>query len=94
MYSSINASDLKGLIGKVNIIDIRDSYLYRLGFIPTAKNIPMSYLLILPDKYLKKDDTYYIYCAYGLQSAKLCSSLAAKGYRVVNVLGGYKDYLE
>ena len=51
MYSSITASDIKGMIGKINIIDIRESYLYRLGSIPTSKNIPLSYLDMSPEKY-------------------------------------------
>ena len=93
MYSSINTNDLKGLIGKVNIIDIRDNYLYRLGYIPTAKNIPINYLYVLPDKYLDKEKTYYIYCSQGMQSAKLCSFLTKEGYKVINVLGGYNSYL-
>ena len=92
MYSSINANDLKGIIGKINIIDIRDNYLYRLGSIPTSKNIPMNYLLILPEQYLNKTDTYYIYCTQGLQSAKLCEKLTKSGYKVVNILGGYNGY--
>ena len=53
MLSSIPTSDLKKMIGRINIIDIRDNYLYKLGSIPTSKNIPMNFLLINPDDYLK-----------------------------------------
>ena len=38
MYKSISTEELKSLVGKINIIDIRDSYLYNLSSIPTAKN--------------------------------------------------------
>lgn len=93
MYRSIKTSDLKGMIGKVNIIDIRTSYLYKLGSIPSSKNIPNAYLLIEPDKYLNKDDEYYIYCEFGMESVKTCAILTKKGYNVVNVLGGYHDYI-
>lgn len=92
MYSNITCEDLKPLIGRINIIDIRDSYLYKLGCIPSAKNIPVNYLLIAPEKYLDKERIYYIYCAFGIQSAKTCSKLNNIGYKVINVLGGYNSY--
>lgn len=93
MYSSITASDIKGMIGKINIIDIRENYLYRLGSIPTSKNIPLSYLDMSPEKYLKKDEKYYIYCALGMKSPKLCNKLSNLGYNIVNILGGYNEYI-
>lgn len=93
MYRSISAKEVKTLIGRVNILDIRANYLYRLSSIPSSKNIPVNYLLMDPDKYLNKSDEYYIYCSFGMQSAKACYELDKKGYKVVNVLGGYNDYL-
>ena len=94
MYSSINASDIKGLIGRINIIDIRDSYLYKLSNIPTSKNVPNNFLLANPEKYLNKDKTYYIYCSVGYKSAPTCTKLANMGYKVINVLGGYNNYIK
>lgn len=93
MYKNIRSCDLKGLIGKVNIIDIRKNFLFNLGSIPSSKNVPSSFLLMSPEKYLEKDKEYYIYCSGGMESPKVCSILANKGYNVVNVLGGYNDYL-
>lgn len=93
MYKNIRACDLKGLIGKANIIDIRNSYLYNFGSIPSSKNVPSNFLLMYPEKYMNKDEEYYIYCSAGMKSPKVCSELASKGYNVVNVLGGYNDYI-
>ena len=93
MYKNINASELKGLIGRTNIIDIRPSYLYNMGSIPSSKNIPKDYLVMFPEKYLEKDKEYYIYCSGGMNSPKVCSYLTNKGYKVINVLGGYNDYI-
>ena len=45
MFNNIRASELKGLIGKVNIIDIRKNFMYNLGSIPTSRNIPKEFLL-------------------------------------------------
>lgn len=92
MYKSISTDELKGLIGRINIIDIRDSYLFNNGNIPTSKNVPVNFLLFSPDNYMKKDTVYYIYCMYGIQSTKACQQLALKGYNVVNVTGGYNSY--
>lgn len=93
MYKSIKASELKGMIGRVKIIDIRKSYLYNLGSIPSSRNIPSSYLLIDPSKYLNKNEEYYIYCTQGMESPRICANLTKQGYKVVNVLGGYNDYM-
>ena len=93
MYKNIRASELKGMLGRANIIDIRPSYLYNMGCIPGSKNIPSIYLTMFPDKYLSKDVEYYIYCSGGMNSPRICADLASKGYKVINVLGGYNDYI-
>ena len=93
MFNNIRASELKGLIGKVNIIDIRKNFMYNLGSIPTSRNIPKEFLLMDPSKYLDKDTNYYICCTQGMESVKVCESLSKMGYKVTNVLGGYHDYL-
>lgn len=93
MYESIDTNELKALIGSVNIIDIRDNYLYRIGSVPTSKNIPVNFLIMNPGFYLNKDETYYIYCSYGSQSTKVCSKLVNQGFKVINIIGGYNDYV-
>ena len=92
MYKNITTDELKGLIGKVNIIDIRDNYLYKNGSVPTSKNVPINFLLFNPSDYLKKGSVYYLYCTQGMQSVKACQQLTSMGYDVVNVLGGYNSY--
>lgn len=89
---NITVSQLRKLIPNVRIIDIRDKYQYNLGNIPTSKNIPKNFLLSNPSEYLNFNDIYYIYCQYGSTSAKVCNELNKKGYKVVNVIGGYNEY--
>jgi len=93
MYSSISSNELKGLVGRANIIDIRDNYLYNIGSVPSSKNVPINFLLMNPENYLDKGQTYYLYCSFGMQSAKACATLTNMGYKVVNVLGGDHDYV-
>lgn len=85
----ISVNNLKN---NIEIIDIRDKYLYNMGHIPYAKNIPKNLLLMNPDNYLDKYKTYYIYCSYGINSKKTCEILSNKGYDVINIIGGYNEY--
>ena len=86
---------IKELLKKIdiNIIDIRSIEKYNDNHIENARHIPMLILLKEPEKYLKKTVTYYIYCQIGLKSHKLCKALSQKGYKVVNVIGGYESWL-
>ena len=97
MYNSISIKE----IGKVDInnsnnviLDIRDKYEYLLGHIPRSINIPYTYLITIPQNYLKFEKTYYIYCDSGNKSGKLCEYLSKIGYRCVDLIGGYKMYLD
>lgn len=96
MNQEITISDLKRLqtMRKVSIIDIRDNYFFQIGRIPTAINIPMNFILTVPQNYLNKQEVYYIYCDMGNRSRKVCQELERLGYKVINIKGGYQAYLE
>ena len=89
----VNVNDIDNLIGKVEIIDIREPYEYSGGTIKTSKNIPMQTLLSNSDKYLKKDKEYYILCQSGGRSSRVCSELSKEGFNVTNIAGGVGSYL-
>lgn len=90
---AIHVNDMDPLIGKVELIDIREPYEYSSGSLRTAKNIPMGELLDHPEKYLKKEETYYLLCRSGTRSKNTCKVLDKLGYDVVNVSGGMISYL-
>ncbi len=92
MSMDITISELKSLIPKAKIIDIRDNYQFNLGSIPTSINIPMNFLITNPNIYLNKNDTYYLYCEHGSNSKTACNYLTKLGYKVINVLGGFSEY--
>ena len=77
----------------VNIIDIRNTHKYVEGHIPGAISIDSYQLLFYTHQYLKKDETYYIYCDSGVRSRMIAKELSAKGYSVISVIGGYQNYL-
>ena len=88
----INVNDLDNLIGKEEIIDIRDINEYKNGSLRTAKNIHMGNLLSNSEKYLSKDKTYYIFCHSGARSGRTTKMLEKKGFNLVNVAGGIRSY--
>ena len=92
MFESICVTDLKQL-NNPNLIDIRSIEKYNNKHILNAVNIPLEQLLIRPEKYLLKDEKYYIYCQKGIQSRKLCQILIKNGYNVINVSGGYESWI-
>lgn len=91
--SSISIDDLIPMIGKINIIDIRNEQSYNNYHIPSALNIPFEKLIIKPSDYLKSTSKYFIYCRCGKISSKACKILTNYGYKVVDILGGYEEWI-
>lgn len=98
MYDSIDIHEIDRIHISSNdgnvLIDIRDKYEYVLGNINGSINIPYNYLALMPENYLNFLTTYYIYCDTGSKSRKLCLMLNQLGYKVVDLNGGYRYYLE
>ncbi|WP_160671491.1 rhodanese-like domain-containing protein [Clostridium sp. C8-1-8] len=92
-FKAISIHDVDDIATKIDLIDIREPYEYEEGHVPNAKNIPMATILKDPEKYLEKEKEYHIICQSGGRSAKACSELSTKGYKVVNVTGGTGSYL-
>ncbi len=92
MIKSVSISEIKNL-NNINLIDIRSITSYNNGHIKNALNITLNELLIRPDKYLNKNDIYYIYCQKGMQSRKLCQILLNQNYNVINITGGYEAWV-
>lgn len=90
MLESISVSEL---YNKTNIIDIRSIEKYNNNHIEGAINIPFEKLIINPDKYLNRNEVYYIYCQRGVQSRKICLILKNRGFKVVNINGGYESWI-
>ena len=92
----MNSIDIFSLlkISNPKIIDIRDNYTYSLGTIPGAINVPYLFLLTNPDNYLNKNNRYYLLCDSGNSSLRCSLELLSLGYDIVNISGGYKDYLK
>lgn len=74
-------------------IDVREKDEYNLGHIPNAINVPMEKLIIEPEKYIVKGETYYIYCKKGKATEVVCEILSKEGYTVIELEKGYESWL-
>ena len=92
MLESISAIDLEKL-NNINLIDIRSIEKYNNGHIKGAVNIIGEQLILNPNRYLNKNNKYYIYCQKGIQSRRVCQILKNMGYDVINVSGGYENWI-
>lgn len=92
MISDISIEELLKINPK-NIIDIRNGQNYNNNHIDGAVNIPFEQLIINPHKYLDKNMKYFIYCQKGIVSKKACQILSSYGYKVINIIGGYEEWV-
>ena len=90
--TAVSVNDIERLIGKINLIDIRENYEYKSGHLPTAKNIPMDKLLESPERYLDASKEYHIICQSGGRSSGTCRKLKSKGFNIINIAGGTGSY--
>lgn len=93
MVTSISVQNLLDMGDSAHIIDLRSIEKYNDNHIPRAINIPFEKLLVDPRKYLNYIDTYYLYCQIGKTSLKTCIYLQKQGFKVVNVIGGYEEWI-
>lgn len=88
-FDSISVTELNNMLNeKVNLIDVREINEYRIRHIKKAKNIPMMTLMQSANKFLKKEEKYYMVCQSGARSAKVCGVLSDQGFDVTNIKGG------
>jgi len=89
---TIHMKDIDAMIGKIELIDIRDPFEYDSGSIQTAKNIPLNNLLEAPERYLVKDKIYYVMCQSGVRSRMASKTLRKQGFDIIEVAGGMSAY--
>jgi len=75
------------------ILDIRDKKSFNQAHIDHAENVSAELLKHSPEKVLKRDQNYIIYCEEGSESLELASSLRKKhGYKLYTITGGYNNW--
>src|SRR5262249_28275563 len=82
LSSSLNRGD------SIAVIDVRESYEWQIGRIPTARLIPLGTLLVAPPD-LERDVAIVVYCHHGTRSAAAAEALVDAGFtNVRNLVGG------
>ena len=92
----ITAKELKVLLSQENIqlMDVRTPEEIKEGAIQTAffvNYFDVDFENVATAK-LNKSKPVYLYCRSGNRSGKACKILKEKGFEVINVLGGYKQW--
>jgi len=72
-----------------HLIDIRTPQEFAEYHLPSAINIPYDLLMTYSDRYLKKDQRYYLVCDHGSLSFRACAILQSYGYKVGSISDGY-----
>lgn len=90
---TITVNQLKNLLGKINLIDLRSNISFNNNHINGAKNIEYNNLISNPSAFINKNEKFYLYCQKGIRSHKACVYLDKMGYDVVNVAGGYESWI-
>lgn len=70
-----------------NIIDVRETYEFKQGHIPQAKNLPLSIV-----KEYQGEEPVYVICQSGMRSKKATKLLLKQGIKAINVEGGMNHW--
>ncbi len=81
---------------KVFLLDVRTPEEFSAGHINNALNINLfdADFITKAQAQLPRKQTIYVYCKVGGRSAKASEELAALGYTVVNLQGGFDAYVK
>lgn len=95
-YVDVDADEFAQLIstGHVAVLDVRTLAEYEKGHIEGALLVNLrdsDFVQRVTDR-IEKACTVAVYCQSGIRSASAAEKLAAKGYSVVNLKGGYNAY--
>lgn len=83
----ITVTQLREVLGSVNIIDVRETSEYVTGHVPGALHMPLATIPLRISE-LDRDETLYVICEAGGRSAQACAYLSAQGFDAVNIGGG------
>ena len=80
------------LTGEEFLLDVRTEKEYRKGNVPNSMLVPVDELRGRVDE-IPNDKKIAIFCQVGIRAHIACRILKTKGYKVVNVSGGYLSFL-
>jgi len=89
MIQTVEAEWAKENAKDINIIDIRPRKAFKKFNLEGSKNVPFNDLVLKPEKYLNKDEFFYIICSLGSWTEVVIRELWKKGYvNLIQINGG------
>lgn len=73
---------------KITLFDVRQKERFDIFHLPGAINIEKGLLLENPDKFMNRNDTYYISCNGGNSAGMIAKMLVLMGFNVISIEGG------
>ena len=93
---SISTAELKSILSKdqIQLIDVRTAKEVAQGFIESAlfADFYSEHFYTEAIQQVDKNKPVYVYCRSGGRSMKASKILQEKGYKVINILGGYAQW--
>ena len=81
--------DLKG---EEFLLDVRTEKEYKKGNVPNSTLLPVDEIRERINE-IPKDKTIAVFCQVGIRGHIACRILKQKGYKIVNITGGYRSFL-
>lgn len=91
--SNISAEKLSKEIQGKSILDVRKPSEFSSEHVENANNFPLDYINANLSE-ISKNNTYHLHCKSGYRSLIASSILQARGYKVVDILGGFEAISE
>ena len=83
------------LSGRDMLVDVRTQAEFEAGHLQGAVNIDwMAWDFVRKWDTIDRDRKVYVYCQAGVRSAKAAHVLDSLGFRVIDLTGGYGEYLQ
>lgn len=89
--NDFSKKELEELGRKGQLLDVREASEYEQGHINNARNFPLT---MIEEEYPEKDKKYYVYCKSGIRSQQASLLLVNQGFDIVNLEGGYSDFIK
>lgn len=92
----MKASDLNKRIKNgehFNIFDVRQKERYEAFHLDGAINVEKGELLESPEKFMSKQETYYITCNGGNSATMIANILSNQGYKIISLEGGMNELI-
>lgn len=77
-----------------NIFDVRQKERYDDFHLQGALHLEKGLLLESPNKYMNKQDTYYVTCNGGNSAGMIAAILSNQGFKIISLEGGMNELLK